>query len=55
MILLNEVNERYLRELVSPWADLSDADDVDERMVKMYADLFSELVAVRPTVFRQHF
>lgn len=39
---------------VNVWAEPRDAEEVDERVVKMKADLISELVAVRVYHFTSH-
>ncbi|KLO07025.1 hypothetical protein SCHPADRAFT_837227 [Schizopora paradoxa] len=44
---INLLEKEIQKEIpLDPWADLYDPSDVGERMVKMHADLFSELVAV---------
>lgn len=43
LIIINYVSQVTV---VNPWAEPRDAEEVDERMVKMKADLLSEVIAV---------
>ena len=45
--------QSLITPIVFPWADPREAEEIDERMVKMKADMLSELIAV--SIMRSEF
>ena len=41
------ISRSYFISIVDRWAEPWDADDIEERLVKIKADLLSEMIAVR--------